>query len=105
MATMAAVRPISIGVRGFSLIWRRSRASFEIDAERPAFDQHAARSHLVERAQHPPLASQRLVREADDQTVRRRDRGGGTNLPRDRNFVAMRIEQTRSEERRVGKEC
>ena len=39
IATMAAVRPISIGVRGLSLIWRRSRASLEIDAERPAFDQ------------------------------------------------------------------
>ena len=32
------------------------------------------------------------ARQADDQPVRRRDRGGGADLPRDRNLVAMRVE-------------
>jgi len=36
----------------------------------------AARTHRVERAQHPSLAPQRLVGEADDQPVRRGDRRG-----------------------------
>src|SRR5260370_6878916 len=94
IATMDAVRPISIGVRSFSLIWRRLRASFEIDAEWPALDHHAARAHLVERAQHASLTPQRLVRQTDDQPVRRCDRGGRANLSCDRYFVAMRIEQT-----------
>src|SRR5580692_7784035 len=39
----------------------RRLTSFEIDAERPALDRHAAGPHLVERTQHPPLPPQRLV--------------------------------------------
>src|SRR5258708_32750235 len=54
---------------------------------------HAARDHFVERAQDAAFAPQRLVGQADDQPVRRRDRGGGTDLLCDRNLVAMRIER------------
>ena len=46
----------------------------------------------AKRAQHPALAPQSAVRQADDQPVRRRDRGGGADLPRDRNLLAVRIE-------------
>src|SRR4029079_17560471 len=74
IATMAAVSPISIGVRGLSLIWRRLASSVDLDAERTALDHHAARTHLVERAQHPSVASEHPVGEADDQPVGLSDR-------------------------------
>ena len=94
IATMAAVRPISIGVRSFSLIWRRLQRhqSRSMRNGRPSTIMLPG-SHFVERAQHAPLAPQRLVGEADDQPVRLGDRGGGANLPRDRDLVAMRIER------------
>src|SRR3954449_6434391 len=74
-------------------------ASIQIDAERTAFDDHASGTHFVQGSQHAALAPKRLVGQADDQPVRRRDRGGRTDLAGDRYFVPMRIEQARGGER------
>ena len=62
---------------------------FQIELEGPAFDGHAAGAHFIERAQHPPLASERLVGEADDQPVGRGDRRTGPDLPGDLDLVAQ----------------
>src|SRR4029077_9481927 len=71
----------------------RRRTSLEIDAERSSFDRQAAGTHLVERTQHPPFASQRLVRQADDQPIWRGNRRRRAYLPGDRDFIAVRIER------------
>src|ERR1700722_4427072 len=66
---------------------------FQIDTEWLAFGRERTRTHFIQRTQHPSLPAPCLVREADDQAVRRRNRRGRPYLARDCDFVAVRIER------------
>ena len=66
-----------------SMAFQKLADVIQIELERAAFDRHAAGPHFVERAQHPAVAAQRLVGEADDQPVWLTRSASGANLPGD----------------------
>src|SRR3954469_20904997 len=73
------LRSPGYGVRAIS----SPAASVQVEPERLAGHQQAARAHGVQRANHAAVATERLVGERDDQPVRRCDRRGGADALRD----------------------
>src|SRR5690349_6229991 len=88
MVTIAAVSPISIGVRTASGI-----ALDQVEAERVAFVTLDAAADALDRRHHAAVAPENSVRERDDADVRRRGGGEPADVFRNLDFGASRVER------------